>query len=75
MPLVHHKVPVVILIISIFIYHRIRINIDGDMLLQEFSLLNHVIKACLLVQLLLNHGKDFGKPGLHQNANSFFGWL
>jgi hypothetical protein len=42
---------------------------------QEYFLQNLVIKACLLVQLPLNHGKGFGKPRLLLNANSFFGWL
>jgi hypothetical protein len=56
-------------------YHRIPINIDGGKMLQENSPQNHVIESCLQDQLLMNHGKDFEKPGLHQNANSFFGWL
>jgi hypothetical protein len=45
------------------------------MMLQENSPQNHVIESCLQDQLLLNHGKDFGKPRIHQNVNSFFGWL
>jgi hypothetical protein len=42
---------------------------------QEYFLQNLVIKACFLVQLPLNHGNGFGKPGLLLNENSFFGWL
>jgi hypothetical protein len=38
------------------------------------SLLNRVIRLSSWVRLLLNHGRGYGRLGLHPNANFFFGW-
>jgi hypothetical protein len=40
----------------------------------DSSLLNHAIRLSSWVRLLLNHGRDYERLGLHPNANFFFGW-
>ena len=46
----------------------------GFILPLDSSLLNHVIRLYSWVRLLLNHGRGYGRLGLHPNANFFFGW-
>jgi hypothetical protein len=40
----------------------------GFILPLDSSLLNHVIRLYSWVRLLLNHGRGYGRLGLHPNA-------
>jgi hypothetical protein len=50
------------------------IDTCGFILLLDSSLLNHAIRLSSWVRLLLNHGRGYGRLGLHPNA-IFFLWL
>jgi hypothetical protein len=46
----------------------------GFILPLDSSLRSRVIGPSSWVRFLSNHGRGYGRLGLHPNANFFFGW-